>query len=284
MSGTLYVVATPIGHLGDLSPRATEVLRAVAGVCAEDTRHSAVLLKHAAIHTPLHPLHSHNEDNASERCLQRLRDGEDMALISDAGTPLISDPGAILVARARAAGLRVVAVPGPCALVAALSVSGLPAHPFSFQGFLPTGGGKRRSALQACRLAQCTQICYEAPHRMEDLMNDVVAEYGAHHPVFVGRELTKTHEQGVLAGAAAIAAALREGDIPIKGEFVVILAPWQAEEVPSWPNDLAVAARDLLNDFSAKDTKMILQRLSGLSRKVVHSTVERCKNETTPEA
>ena len=218
---TLYVVATPIGNLGDFSPRAREVLDAVDAILVEDTRQSGVLLRHAGIAKPMLAVHEHNEGERAQALVQRLREGQRLALISDAGTPLISDPGYRLVAAVRAAGFAVSPIPGACALIAALSVSGLPTDRFSFEGFLPAKAGERLTRLQAVAADSRTLIYYEAPHRIADTLAAAVQAFGADRRAVIGRELTKRFEtvlDGSLAdlqardgeGAAALA-SLREG-------------------------------------------------------------------------
>ncbi|MFS2122562.1 16S rRNA (cytidine(1402)-2'-O)-methyltransferase [Pseudomonas sp. Pseusp97] len=192
--GTLYVVATPIGNLDDISARALKVLADVALIAAEDTRHSVRLLQHFGIQTPLAACHEHNEREQGGRFLTKLQAGEDVALISDAGTPLISDPGYHLVRQARAAGIPVVPVPGACALIAALSAAGLPSDRFVFEGFLPAKAAGRRGRLEALLDEPRTLIFYEAPHRVLECIEDMAAIFGDERPALLARELTKTFE------------------------------------------------------------------------------------------
>ncbi|QJP11341.1 16S rRNA (cytidine(1402)-2'-O)-methyltransferase [Pseudomonas multiresinivorans] len=192
--GTLYVVATPIGNLDDISARALKVLADVALIAAEDTRHSVRLLQHFGIQTPLAACHEHNEREQGGRFLTKLQAGEDVALISDAGTPLISDPGYHLVRQARAAGIPVVPVPGACALIAALSAAGLPSDRFVFEGFLPAKAAGRRGRLEALVDEPRTLIFYEAPHRVLECIEDMAAIFGDERPALLARELTKTFE------------------------------------------------------------------------------------------
>jgi len=192
--GTLYVVATPIGNLDDISARALKVLADVSLIAAEDTRHSVRLLQHFGIQTPLAACHEHNEREQGGRFLTKLQAGEDVALISDAGTPLISDPGYHLVRQARAAGIQVVPVPGACALIAALSAAGLPSDRFVFEGFLPAKAAGRRSRLEALLDEPRTLIFYEAPHRVLECIEDMAAIFGDERPALLARELTKTFE------------------------------------------------------------------------------------------
>lgn len=194
MTGVLYVVATPIGNLDDWSPRAVATLKAVKVIAAEDTRHSGRLMQHFDIGTPLFALHDHNEGARAEGLVARLAAGEDVALISDAGTPLISDPGYRLVAAVQAAGLQVVPVPGACAAIAALSAAGLPSDRFIFEGFLPAKANARRERLAALALEPRTLIFYEAPHRIAECLADMADALGPERRVTLAREITKTFE------------------------------------------------------------------------------------------
>ena len=222
-AATLHVVATPIGNLGDLSPRAQQVLREVAAVCAEDTRRSGQLLAHFGIGTPLLALHEHNEQQLAERLVARLLGGEALALVSDAGTPLVSDPGYRLVRAARAAGVKVSPVPGPSALVAALSVAGLPSDRFTFEGFLPAKASARRERLAALAGEPRTLVFYESSHRIEESLADLRAAFGDDRPAVLARELTKLFEtvlDGTLADLHARVAADADQR---KGEFVLVV-------------------------------------------------------------
>ena len=223
MSGCLYVVATPIGNLEDMSFRAVRLLQEVALIAAEDTRHSRKLLDHYAIKTALISYHEHNEAARAEQLLARLQQGESLALISDAGTPCIADPGYRLVSRCRAAGIAVVAVPGPSALVAALSIAGLPTDAFRFIGFLPAKSHGRRQVLEQLLDERQTVACYEAPHRLQATLQDVVDICGADRQLSVARELTKRHEE-VFAGTAGEAVSYFSA-ARIRGELVLLFGP-----------------------------------------------------------
>lgn len=229
-SAALYVVATPIGHLGDISRRAADTLRQVAWVAAEDTRHSQALLTHLGIDARLFPAHEHNEEAAAQRVIERLAAGEAVALISDAGTPAISDPGARLVARVRAAGYPVIPIPGPCAAVTALSAAGLDCPHWLFYGFLPAKGGARTAALQELARQPAVLVFYEAPHRIVDSLEAMAAVFGDGREVVLAKELTKVFEtffRGTLADALAWLAADPDRQ---KGEFVVLVAPAPATD------------------------------------------------------
>ncbi|MCB1568916.1 MAG: 16S rRNA (cytidine(1402)-2'-O)-methyltransferase [Xanthomonadales bacterium] len=221
--GRLHVVATPIGNLGDLSPRALETLRAVAVVAAEDTRHTRQLLAAFGATAKLVALHEHNEAEQCAQLIARMMAGEAVALVSDAGTPLISDPGFRLVRAARAAGITVSPVPGACAAIAALSVAGLASDRFVFEGFLPSKSSARRERLQAVVHEARTLIFYESSHRILDSLRDMAAVFGAQRPAVVARELTK-HFETVLDGSLETLVARIEADSDQqRGEFVVIV-------------------------------------------------------------
>ena len=221
--GTLHVVATPIGNLGDLSPRALETLKRVDAICAEDTRHTRQLLAHFGLERPLLALHEHNEGDAAAPLVARLLAGDSLALVSDAGTPLVSDPGFRLVRAARAAGVRVSPVPGPSALVAALSAAGLPSDRFVFEGFLPAKAKARREHLQALAAEPRTLIFYESSHRIEETLADMAMAFGDDRPAVVARELTKLFETVLDGGLAGLARRVREDANQRKGEFVVLV-------------------------------------------------------------
>ncbi|HZT74179.1 MAG TPA: 16S rRNA (cytidine(1402)-2'-O)-methyltransferase [Terriglobales bacterium] len=228
MAGTLYLVATPIGNLEDFSPRAQRVLREVAAIACEDTRQTRKLLARFAIATPLVSYHEHNERRRAPELAARLAAGESLALVSDAGTPLLSDPGHRLVQAALAAGAVITPIPGPAALAAALVASGLAAAPFYFAGFLPAAPGARRKVLASWRNRGETIVFYEAPHRLIASLRDAAAELGGERQLALARELTKLHEEFF---RGTIAEALRHLEAaPPRGEFTVVLAPAPAGE------------------------------------------------------
>ena len=222
-SGTLYVVATPIGNLRDLSPRAVEVLSSVRLIAAEDTRHSKQLLTHFGVGTPLTALHEHNERGIAEALVRRLQEGEDLALVSDAGTPLISDPGYRLVRAARAAGIAVRCVPGPSALTAALSIAGLPTDRFRFEGFLPAKQAARRQRLTSLSNEAVTLVFYESSHRIMESLADLAACLGGEREAVVARELTKVFETVYSGSLGELARQLAADARQQKGEFVVLV-------------------------------------------------------------
>jgi 16S rRNA (cytidine1402-2'-O)-methyltransferase len=222
-SGTLFIVATPIGNLEDLSPRAQRVLGEVDRIAAEDTRHSRRLLDHFGIATPMLALHEHNEPVASAGLIARLLQGESIALISDAGTPLISDPGYVLVREARQAGIPVVPVPGPSALITALSACGLPTDRFVYEGFLPSKRAARRKQLEQLAAESRTLVFYEAPHRIEDTLADLRELFGDSREAVLARELTKRFETFLTGDLATLAGQLQADEDQRRGEFVIIV-------------------------------------------------------------
>ncbi len=230
MPGTLYIVATPIGNLEDITLRALRVLKEVDLVAAEDTRHSRRLLTHFGIGARLTSYFEHNEAAKGERLVEELRAGKSVALISDAGTPAISDPGYLLVRRCRDEGIAVVAVPGPSAAVAALSISGLPTDRFSFEGFLPARSAGRKAAFRTVAKEGRTAIFYEAPHRLAASLRDLASELGEEREVAVARELTKMHEE--LFRGSAKEALEHFGAQKVRGEIVLLVAP-APEEKPA---------------------------------------------------
>jgi 16S rRNA (cytidine1402-2'-O)-methyltransferase len=222
-NGILYVVATPIGNMQDLSPRAKSVLQAVEYIAAEDTRHSRLLLTHFGIQTPLLSLHAHNEKQACHAVVQFLQSGKNIALISDAGTPLISDPGAYLVKSAHEYGISVLPIPGPCALVTALSASGLPADNFVFEGFLPAKSQARQQQLEKLRQEMRTIIFYEAPHRIIECITAMIAVFGENRIAVLAKELSKVFETIYRNDLQSILNWLTQEPARQKGEFVIIL-------------------------------------------------------------
>lgn len=260
----VYVVATPIGNLGDWSARACEVLKAVDVIAAEDTRHSGRLLAAFGITTPQISLHEHNERQRVDSLLERVTQGQAIALISDAGTPLISDPGMPLVRQARCAGLPVFAVPGPCALVAALSVSGIATDRFVFEGFLPARQQARRSRLTALAHETRTLVFYESPHRIVAALQDMTGVFGATRMACVVRELTKLHET---AHAATLAELLERVVQETRGEWVLVIAG--AEPQPA--ADINTVLDALLAELPVKQAARLAAQLTGVSRNTAYA-------------
>ncbi len=263
MAGTLYLVATPIGNRADFTPRAIDTLRTVALIVAEDTRHSAPLLAWAGISTSVRSYHAHNEAEQAPRLVERLLAGDDIALISDAGTPLVSDPGARLVDAAIAAGITVTPIPGASAILTALVASGLPATAFTFLGFLPRAAGERATAAAAALASPYTVIMYEAPPRTADLLEALAAAGGGARRAVVARELTKLHEE-FRRGTVAELAAYYGATAP-RGEVVVLL-----EGAPVVVPDHEAAARRAealrAEGTSVRDTVRHLQEEFGVAR------------------
>ncbi|MET0290287.1 MAG: 16S rRNA (cytidine(1402)-2'-O)-methyltransferase [Pseudoxanthomonas sp.] len=265
----LFIVATPIGNLADMSARALETLRTVDAICAEDTRRTGQLLSHFGIGTPLVALHEHNEDAMAERIVARLQSGQSLALVSDAGTPLVSDPGYRLVKAARAAGVAVSPVPGACAAIAALSVAGLPSDRFAFEGFLPAKASARRERLTQLAGEPRTLVFYESSHRIADSLADLVTTLGSDRPATVARELTKLFET-VLGGTLAdVLATVQADDNQRKGEFVVIVQGAGEDESAQIAEGRRVYA--LLNAHLPPSTAAKLAaEISGAPRKALY--------------
>ncbi|MEJ2106974.1 MAG: 16S rRNA (cytidine(1402)-2'-O)-methyltransferase [Acidiferrobacteraceae bacterium] len=263
--GTLYLVATPIGNLGDMSARAIETLKKVDLIAAEDTRHSAPLLRHFSIATTTTSFHEHNEAEKVGQLVDRLRAGEDIALISDAGTPLVNDPGYRLVRAARDDGLRVVAVPGPCAAIAALSVSGLPTDEFVFAGFPPPRREARRRWFQERANERRTQIFYESPHRIVESLEDMAAVYGGDRAVAVARELTKRYETVLDGPLVAVVERVRDDPNQQKGEFVVLLRGREKRE-DEMPDEAVRTLEILASELPPRQAAALASQITGLAK------------------
>ena len=269
--GSLYVVATPIGNLDDISARALTILRSVALIAAEDPRHSARLMQHFGIGTPLAACHEHNERDQGGRFLARLLAGDDVALISDAGTPLISDPGYHLVRQARAAGIAVVPVPGACALIAALSAAGLPSDRFIFEGFLPAKAAGRRARLEQVKEEPRTLIFYEAPHRILECLQDMQSVFGDERPALLARELTKTFETLKGMPLAELAAWVAADSNQQRGECVVLVAGWQAPEGEDAVSAEAVRVLNLLlAEMPLKRAAALAAEITGVRKNLLY--------------
>ena len=269
--GTLYVVATPIGNLEDISARALRVLREVSLIAAEDTRHSSRLLAHFGIHTPLAACHEHNEREEGGRFIGRLQGGEDVALISDAGTPLISDPGYHLVRQARAAGVAVVPVPGACALIAALSAAGLPSDRFIFEGFLPAKAAARCARLEALKEEPRTLIFYEAPHRILESLGDFRDVFGGDRIAVLGRELTKTFETLKGLPLSELHAWVEADSNQQRGECVVLVEGWHAPLDESAGSAEALRVLDLLlAEMPLKRAAAIAADITGVRKNLLY--------------
>ncbi len=265
-AGSLYVVATPIGNLQDISARALDILGRVAQIAAEDTRHSRKLLSHYGIGTPLTALHEHNEVEQAGRLLRDLEAGRDLALISDAGTPLISDPGYHLVQTVRAAGVRVVPVPGPAACIAALSAAGLPSDRFVFEGFLPTKPAARRQRLEVLRDEPRTLIFYESPHRVVDCLDDMAAVFGTGRQAVIARELSKLYETIEDGTLAALTDWITADPDQQKGEFVILVHGAPARDRTDIDAHDQRVLQLLLQELSLKQAVALAAKITGLPK------------------
>ena len=268
LAAGLYVVATPIGNLGDVTLRALSILAAADAILAEDTRVSRTLLARYGLKTPLSPYHEHNAAEARPRALRRIAEGQALALISDAGTPLVSDPGFKLVAEAVASGLAVTAAPGASAALAALCVAGLPTDRFFFEGFLPPRSAARRERINALAAVPGTLVIYEAPSRLAETLRDLAAELGP-RPAAVARELTKLHEEVRRGRLDALAAEFADGEAP-RGELVVVVGPPQMREAV----DGAALDREIVEallSLSVKDAAAAVAAKHGLPRRQIYA-------------
>lgn len=268
MTGTLYLVATPIGNLEDISFRALRVLKQVALIACEDTRQTRKLLHHYAIRTPLVSYHEHNEAERAPELVAKLLAGTSIALLSDAGTPLVSDPGYRLVERAVSAGVPVVPVPGPSAVLAALTASGLPTDQFYFAGFLPAGAGQRRNVLESLRDVDATLIFYEAPHRILKTLADLEEILG-NRPLVVAREITKIHEEFLRGTPASIRAEL-ESRASIRGEFTVVVGRAPSQNADQQPSLAETVEECIRAGLSRMEAIKAVARRTGLPKREVY--------------
>lgn len=280
-AGSLYVVATPIGNLDDISARALKILREVALIAAEDTRHSARLMQHFGISTPLAACHEHNERDEGSRFITRLLAGDNVALISDAGTPLISDPGYHLVRQARAAGIAVVPVPGACALIAALSAAGLPSDRFIFEGFLPAKSVGRKARLQAVKEEPRTLIFYEAPHRILECLQDMEEVFGGERQALLAREITKAFETLKGLPLTELREFVESDSNQQRGECVVLVAGWTAPESEDAVSSEAMRVLNLLlEEMPLKRAAALAAQITGERKNVLYQVaLEKQKGE-----
>lgn len=278
-AGLLYLVATPIGNLGDLGFRALETLRSVDRIACEDTRTSRQLLDHYGIDKPLVAFHAHNEERACERLVERLIAGENLALVSDAGTPLINDPGYPLVVLARASGIRIVPIPGPCALIAALSASGLPSSRFAFEGFPPRKSGARKALFESVLSDARTLLFYESSHRVLETLKDLAQVFPSTRRLVIGRELTKRFET-ICATTVGQAAELVENDPDMqKGEFVLVLEgddPKAKDEAIS--TEALRVLTILLKEVSVRSASHMAAEITGERRETLYREALRLGN------
>lgn len=272
MSGTLYIVATPLGNLEDITYRAVRILREADLIACEDTRTTRKLLDHYSISAPLISYHEYNEDSRSEQLLSALREGKSIALVSDAGTPLIADPGYRIVHRAREQGAAVSPIPGPSAVIAALSASGLPVNSFTFHGFLPAKPTQRRKFLESFTASNETLVVYETPHRVLDALSDIEEILGA-RPVILARELTKIHEE-FLQGTAAEIRAILVGRPGVRGEITLLIGKATAREEPQEPVEDEVKSL-IGSGMPRMDAIKMVARKRGLSKRDVYRSLEK---------
>jgi 16S rRNA (cytidine1402-2'-O)-methyltransferase len=278
-TGILYIVATPIGNLEDISLRAINTLKMVDMILAEDTRHSIQLLNALGIQKPLQALHDHNEIHKSDDILQALKAGKSFALISDAGTPLISDPGFILVRQAQKEGIRVVPIPGACALITALCAAGIPCDSFTFAGFLPAKQQARLARLQSLAHSEHTVILYESTHRILACIEDIIAVYGKDYRFVMAKELTKAFEQFLYARGEEINSWLQEDKGRVKGEFVLILPALPEQDTAAEDEKLI---RILLKELPLKQAVKLGSLLSDTPKNDLYKMALQLQSSTKP--
>jgi 16S rRNA (cytidine1402-2'-O)-methyltransferase len=269
-SGALYVVATPIGNLDDMVPRAIQTLQTVAVIAAEDTRHSARLLAHFDIKTPAIAYHDHSDEHRTEQLIARLLAGEDVALISDAGTPLVSDPGYRLVRKAREQGIRIVPIPGACAMIAALSAAGLPSDRFAFEGFLPAKQVARTTHLESLVGDTRTLIFYEAPHRILETLQDMLTVFGVEREVVIAREITKTFETIKGDKLPAMIEWVSGDNNQQRGEIVLLVHGATKLENAEISAEQERVMHVLLEDLPVKQAAAIGAKITGLKKNFLY--------------
>lgn len=267
--GTLYVVATPIGNLSDISQRAREVLSEVSAICAEDTRHTKSMLQAYSIDKPLIALHEHNESDIAWKMVERLKSGDSLALVSDAGTPLVSDPGYRLVREVREAGFPVSPIPGACAAIAALSVAGIPSDRFCFEGFLPAKSSGRRERLQNLAREPRTLVFYESSHRIDESLADFVAIFGEDREAVVARELTKLFETVLGNTLGGLLEKVRQDENQRKGEFVIIVRGCEDDTGVALAEGQRLYAK-LVEHMKPSQAAKLAAELSGAPRKALY--------------
>nr|WP_294840193.1 16S rRNA (cytidine(1402)-2'-O)-methyltransferase [uncultured Methylotenera sp.] len=278
--GILYVVATPIGNLQDITLRALETLKAVDAIAAEDTRHTSGLLSHFGISKKLIAVHEHNEYQSAEKLLQQLNAGESIALVTDAGTPGISDPGAVVVDLVRKAGVKVVPVPGVSAVITALSASGIMQNGFLFHGFLPASGAARRKALEALKAQEVTLVFYEAPHRIVDSIADMCAVLGAERRITFARELTKTFET-IYSCALSEAEAWLEADTnQQRGEFVLLVEAAAIKDAEELPEETVRILKLLLAELPLKQAVKLATEITHEKKNVLYEFALQLKQQS----
>ncbi len=268
-SGSLYIVATPVGNLDDITARAIQVLSQVNSIAVEDTRHSRKLLQHFGIDTPMFALHEHNEVQKVDEIIKRISAGEDIALISDAGTPLISDPGYPLVNKASKAGIKVVPIPGASSILAALSCAGLPTDRFVFEGFLPGKKGTRSNQLSKLAAEERTLIFFEAPHRIHACLEDLVTVFGANRYGVIARELTKTYETFLRGTLAELLKMVSADSNQERGEIVLMVAGSDKKDQSLDEASLHIFST-LLEELPLKQASSLAGKITGLGKKAFY--------------
>lgn len=276
---TLYVVATPIGNLQDITLRALEILKTVDAIAAEDTRHTSHLLSHFAIQKKLIAVHEHNEQKSAQILLDRLRAGESIALVTDAGTPGISDPGAIVVDVLREAGVRVVPVPGASALIAALSASGITTNGFVFHGFLPASGSQRRKTLEVLKAYPSTLVFYEAPHRIIECVEDLATVLGGERRITIAREITKTFETFHRCALQDAKIWLESDSNQQRGEFVLLVEAAALVEQADISEDAERILKLLLADLPLKQAVKLATDITGVKKNILYEFALKLKDE-----
>jgi len=269
--GILYIVPTPIGNLADITERACQVLAEVDAIAAEDTRHSGQLLQHLGIKAELFALHDHNERQRSQAVIERLQRGDSLALISDAGTPLISDPGYVLVRECRAAGIRVVALPGPCALTTALSAAGIPTDRFCFEGFLPAKPQQRRKQLQSLLTEPRTMVFYESPHRIVAMLADLMTVFGDDREMVVARELTKQFETYLVGSLGKVQQQVLADPNQQRGEMVVVVSGAEVEATQEIPAEALRTLRLLQAELPPKKAAALAAEIHGVRKNALYA-------------
>ncbi|MFV8782241.1 16S rRNA (cytidine(1402)-2'-O)-methyltransferase [Microbulbifer sp. SA54] len=267
----LYIVATPIGNLADMVPRAVEVLQSADLVAAEDTRHSQRLFSHFNIDTPLAAYHDHSDGQRTEWLLGQLESGKTIALISDAGTPLISDPGYRLVRLARERGIQVVPIPGACAFVAALSAAGLPSDRFTFEGFLPAKAQARETALQKLAGEERTMVFYEAPHRVADTLSAMAGVFGGEREAVIAREISKAFETIHLAPLAELSVWVRDDPNQQRGEIVLLVRGAEPQKLSELDPESCRVMQILLGELPPKRAAAVAAEITGVNKKALYN-------------
>ncbi len=275
-AATLYIVATPIGNLGDITRRAVQVLSDVDIICAEDTRHTRQLLHHLGIDNTLLSLHEHNERERTAMLIDKLQAGQRIALVSDAGTPAISDPGYVLVREVRAAGLAVSPVPGASAVIAALSAAGIATHSFIFDGFLPAKSSARRARYADYLREPRTVVVYESTHRIQASLQDLLAELGAQRPIAIARELTKRFETIISGSAQEVLDQVMADPQQRKGEFVVLIEGVQA--LAADEQAILTVLKPLLEELPPKQAASLSAKITGCNKKTAYNLALSLKN------